>query len=103
MIAELVFVGGSRHGQRMRTNASIVNVGGPKGLEMYSVRWLRRRFEDYSTKPATCGLQQAAVLYCESDERTELETEAMLLPSDWSEVDGTRRFIKKKKDVKRDR
>jgi len=94
--AELVFVGGSRHGLRMKTNAPIVKVCGPKGLEVYCVRWLRRYCEDYSTNPATSFLQQAAVLYHEADAKTEWHTELMLLPSDWSEVDGTRRWIEEK-------
>lgn len=105
MSDEYLFIGGFHHGKRVSVTpgAAICNKMTPEGMQTYARRTMRRIVRDRSTKPATEYLQQAYVFYFDAEDRGAAECEALLLPSDWHEVEGSRRVIVWEKEASGER
>lgn len=98
MTVDYLFIGGEYHGKRISVGprTAIYKVNGLNSVQTYARNWFARKVWDYSTKPPTTFMQRAFFFYPTKEYPTASECEALLLPSDWQELEGSRRVIEQK-------
>lgn len=100
MREEVLFIGGFYHGKRVSVRATTTSykANSLNPVQTYYRNFIGKRVWDYSSKPATTFLQEAYFFYPANEYPNWPECEALLLPSDWHEVEGSRQVIEEKEE-----